>query len=155
QAPWHYIWNWIVAVVYGALVTLFVLFFASLTVYVGKWAVGLAASAVWSERKPEYLFIYAPESFGWKELLTKGSPYAVQGQWVMLDQNGKETLDPAKSVRQKIVYRPVSEQAYQQNRGEFWWYNTWGAGIVSFWLTLAFLMMLGFSYSFFWSAATM
>jgi hypothetical protein len=66
QAPWHYLWNWFVAVMYGAAVTLFVLFFMSLTVYVGKWAVGLAASLAWSDRKPEYLFVYAPESFGWR-----------------------------------------------------------------------------------------
>jgi hypothetical protein len=29
-----------------------------------------------------------------------------------------------------------------------------GRGLVAFWLALLFLMMLGFSYSFFWSAAT-
>ena len=154
QAPWHYLWNWFVAVMYGAAVTLFVLFFMSLTVYVGKWAVGLAASLAWSDRKPEYLFIYAPESFGWRELLTKDSPYAVQGEWVGLDRDGKET-DPAKGIRQVYEYRPVNPEAYAANKNEFWWYNSWGAGIVCFWLTLAFLMMLGFSYSFFWSAATM
>ena len=155
QAPWHYLWNWFVAIIYGAAVTLFVLFFASVAVYVGKWAVGLTASAVWSERKPEYLFIYAPESFGWKELLTKDSPYEVGGRWVSLDRNGQETGDPAKRVREVYRYEPVNRPAYDANKAEFWWYNSWGAGIVCFWLTLAFLMMLGFSYSFFWSAATM
>lgn len=155
QAPWNYIWNWLVAVLYGAVVTLFVLFFASLTVYVGKWAVGLTASALWQDRKPDYLFIYAPESFGWKELLTKDSPYAVQGEWVMLDRNGKKTNNPAEGVRQVRIYEPVNPDAYTAARNDFWWYNSWGAGIVCFWLTLAFLMMLGFSYSFFWSAATM
>jgi hypothetical protein len=154
QAPWNYLWNWLVAVLYGAAVTLFVLFFASVTVYVGKWAVGLSASLFWSERKPEFLFIYAPESFGWRELLTKDSPYAVQGEWVWLDRDGKET-DPTKGIRQVMRYRPIYPEVYAANRNDFWWYNTWGAGIVCFWLTLAFLMMLGFSYSFFWSAATM
>ncbi len=155
QAPWHYIWNWLVAVLYGAAITLFVLFFMSLTVYVGKWAVGLTASLVWKDRKPEYLFIYAPESFGWKELLTKESPYEVRGRWVKLDQNGQETTEDAKKVREVYRYEPANKVAYEQNRAEFWWYNNWGAGIVCFWLMLAFLMMLGFSYSFFWSAATM
>jgi hypothetical protein len=155
QAPWHYLWNWTVAVLYGAAVTLFVLFFASVTVYVGKWAVGLTASLLWQDRKPEYLFIYAPESFGWKELLSKDSPYAVQGDWVWYDRDGKETPDPAKGVRQVMVYKPVNAETYNAGRNDFWWYNNWGAGIVCFWLTLAFLMMLGFSYSFFWSAATM
>ncbi len=155
QAPWHYLWNWLVAVLYGAAVTLFVLFFASVAVYVGKWAVGLTASAVWSERKPEYLFIYAPESFGWKELLTKDSPYEVKGGWVKLDRDGKETLDDSKKVREVYKYEPANRETYDANKREYWWYNTWGAGIVCFWLTLAFLMMLGFSYSFFWSSATM
>jgi hypothetical protein len=154
QAPWHYIWNWLVAVLYGAAVTLFVLFFASVTVYVGKWAVGLSASLIWSERRPEFLFIYAPESFGWKELLTKDSPYEVRGRWVPLDQNGAETTE-AKAVRQVFRHEPVNPAAFAAARSEFYVYNTWGAGIVCFWLTLAFLMMLGFSYSFFWSAATM
>jgi hypothetical protein len=155
QAPWHYLWNWLVAVLYGAAVTLFVLFFASVAVYVGKWAVGLPASAAWQDRKPEYLFIYAPESFGWRELVTKDRPEAVQGEWVWLDRDGHETLEPAKGVRQVHVSKPVHPKEYADNRNEFWWYNSWGAGIVCFWLTLAFLMMLGFSYSFFWSAATM
>lgn len=154
QAPWQYLWNWLVAVLYGAAVTLFVLFFVSLTVYVGKWAVGLPASLVWQDRKPEYLFIYAPESFGWRELLTKDSPYEIRGGWVGVDQNGKETVADAPGARQVYVYKQVDPKAYESNRKDYW-YRTWGAGIVCFVLTLAFLMMLGFSYSFFWSAATM
>jgi hypothetical protein len=146
QSPWHYIWYWFVAIIYGALVTLFVLFFTCLTVYVGKWAVGLPASAVWSDRKPEYLFIYAPESYGWRELLTKDSPYAVRGQW--------ERVSPESD---RMVYRdrPVNKVSYDQAKSEFWGYNNAGAWLVCFWLTLIFLLMLGFTYSFFWSAATM
>jgi hypothetical protein len=143
QSPWHYLWYWLVAIFYGAAVTLFVLFFTSLTVYVGKWAVGLTASTVWTDRKPEYLFIYAPESFGWRELLTKDSPYAVRGEWQQLE-----------SGRQVFVTRPVDQAAFDRARAEFYKYNYWGAGIVAFWLTLMFLLMLGFTYSFFWSAAT-
>ncbi|AMV22778.1 hypothetical protein VT84_00100 [Gemmata sp. SH-PL17] len=155
QAPWHYLWNWFVAIIYGAAVTLFVLFFASVAVYVGKWAVGLTANGLWQDRKPEYLFVYAPESFGWRELLTKDSPYAVQGEWAGLDRDGKETTDPTKVIRQIYRYKPVNQELYTESKNEFWMYNTAGAGLVCFWLTLAFLMMLGFSYSFFWSSATM
>lgn len=154
QAPWQYLWNWLVAVVYGAAVTLFVLFFASVAVYVGKWGAGLTASVIWPERKPEYLFIYAPESFGWRELLTKDSPYAIRGEWTGIDRDGNETTDPARTVRQVMTYKPVNEDAFKAARAGFYYHNTWGAGIVCFLLTLAFLMMLGFSYSFFWSAAT-
>jgi hypothetical protein len=143
QAPWHYIWYWLVAIVYGAAVTFFVLFFTSLMVYTGKWAVGLPASGLWPERKPEYLFIYAPESFGWKELLLQESPYAVRHEEVLTTTG-----------RKADVYRPVNPTLNDESRKTFWMYNTWGAGIVAFWLALVFLMMLGFSYSFFWSAAT-
>ncbi|MDB5309950.1 MAG: hypothetical protein JWO38_4152 [Gemmataceae bacterium] len=143
QAPWHYIWYWLVAVVYGAAVTFFVLFFTSLMVYMGKWAVGLPPSAVHSDRKPEYLFIYAPESFGWKELLLKDSPYEVVHREVY-----------STTGRRVDVYQPVRPELDKQYRDEFWWYNTLGARMVGFWLALLFLLMLGFSYSFFWSAAT-
>ena len=143
QAPWHYIWYWFVAVLYGAAVTFFVLFFASLMVYVGKWAVGLPASAVYSDRKPEYLFIYAPESFGWKELLLKDSPYEVRH------------LPQATATGRTVdVYMPVNPDVDARNRSDYYAYNTFGARLVGFWLGLLFLMMLGFSYSFFWSAAT-
>lgn len=143
QAPWNYIWYWLVAIVYGAAVTFFVLFFTSLMVYMGKWAVGIPASAVWSDRKPEYLFIYAPESFGWKELFLNESPYAVTHDRVY-----------STTGRPVDVYRPVNPALNEQHRKDFYVYNTWGAGLVAFWLALLFLMMLGFSYSFFWSAAT-
>lgn len=143
QSPWSYLWNWFVAVLYGAVVTFFVLFFTSLAVYVGKWALGLPASAMWESRKPEYLFIYAPESFGWKELLLQGSPYEV---------THSTAVSPTGRVVDVYAKKDVAE--FDRNRAEFYWFNTWGAGLVGFWLGLAFLMMLGFSYSFFWTAAT-
>jgi hypothetical protein len=154
QCPWHYLWYWLVAISYGAAVTLFVVFFTSLTVYVGKWAVGLPASAVWSDRKPEFLFIYAPESFGWRELLTKDSPYAERGHWEPANKERRESADKD-TERQVWKYHPVNKDSYDRARASFYPYNSWGAGIVCFWLILIFLLMLGFSYSFFWSAATM
>jgi len=143
QSPWHYIWYWFVAILYGAAVTFFVLFFASLMVYVGKWAVGLPASVVWSDRKPEFLFIYAPESFGWKELFLKDSPYEV-----------RHVPETSVTGRKVDVYVPVNPTLDDQNRRDYYAYNTFGARLVGLWLGLLFLMMLGFSYSFFWSAAT-
>jgi hypothetical protein len=143
QAPWRYIWYWFVTVLYGAAVTFFVLFFSSLMVYVGKWAVGLPASAVWSERKPEFLFIYAPESFGWKELLLRDSPFEL-----------KREVAVTKGDRVVSVYVPAHPTLDSDNRQDYWAYNTLGARMVALWLGLLFLMMLGFSYSFFWSAAT-
>lgn len=143
QAPWQYIWSWVVAIVYGAAVTFFVLFFVSLMVYVGKWAVGLPASAMYTDRKPEFLFIYAPESFGWKELLLKESPYEV-----------KHVPEVSARGRKVDVYVPADPVKNAEARSTYWSYNTLGARMVGLWLGLLFLMMLGFSYSFFWSAAT-
>jgi len=143
QAPWQYLWYWVVSIFYGAAVTFFVLFFASLMVYVGKWAVGLPASAMYSDRKPEFLFVYAPESFGWKELLLKDSPYEVK----------HSAIETARG-RRVDVYSPVNPEADAANRRENWSYNTFGSRLVGLWLGVLFLMMLGFSYSFFWTAST-
>jgi hypothetical protein len=38
---------------------------------------------------------------------------------------------------------------------DYAWYNYAGAGMVSFWLALLFMLMLGFSYSYFWTAFSM
>jgi hypothetical protein len=157
QAPWHYIWYSLVAVVYGVAVTFFVIFFASLTVYLGKWAVTQTPGNESADRKPDYLFIYAPESFGWRELMLRDSPYAVSPQIEPQNPTGAKPEDMKtvpQTTRLVVVYKPVAPEADKQNREAFWTYNTWGAWMVCFWLTLMFLMMVGFSYSFFWSAAT-
>src|SRR6185437_1251777 len=127
QAPWQYIWHWLVTILYGAVVTFFVLFFTSLMVYVGKWAVGLPADAFATSRKPEFLFIYAPESFGWKELLLKDSPYELQRIPEMNDAG-----------RRVDVYVPARPEVDAQNRNDYWMYNTFGARLVAIWLGLIF-----------------
>ena len=38
--------------------------------------------------------------------------------------------------------------------GDWKWYSYLGAFMVAFWLYLAFLMVVGFGYSYFWSAST-
>lgn len=144
QTPWRYMGYWAVALVYGAAVTFFVLFFVSLAVYLGKWAVSQAAAGLWSSRNPAYLFIYAPESFGWRELLTADSPYAIRLQ--------EQTIEASQRV--VFNYVPVNESTYKEAMASFYGYNTLGAGLVGLWLTAVFLLMVGFSYSFFWSAST-
>ena len=157
QSPWHYIWYWLVAVVYGAAVTFFVLFFTSLMVYMGKWAVG-------PDREPRLERPQAGVPVHLRPGVVRLARASDHGQPVRgpgrvgghrpRRQSGAGRR-PAKGVRQVYAYTPVNAETYANNRGEFYAYNTWGAGIVCFWLTLAFLLMLGFSYSFFWSAATM
>jgi hypothetical protein len=145
QAPWSYLWYNLVATLYGAAVVLFVVFMGSLIVYAGKWGV---AQAPWSEasgRKPDFLFVYAPESFGWRQLLLEGSPLAVEP---------KEAKDPH-TGRLRVDYVYVNPGEAQRYRDSYTWWNWAGAGLVTFWLVIAFLLVIGFSYSYSWSAATM
>lgn len=144
QAPWQYIWYSLIAVVYGAAVTFFIVFVASTMVYLGKWSVSQAPLSETTNRKPDYLFIFAPESFGWKELLLKGSALELTTQTVELPDQRK--------IEQ---YVPVNPEQAQKYRNEYSWYNWLGTGLATFWLVIVFLLMLGFSYSFYWSAATM
>jgi hypothetical protein len=142
--PWRYLGYWALALLYGAAVTFFVLFFVSLAVYLGKWAVSQTAAGIYSSRQPDYLFIYAPQSFGWRELLTLGSPYAIRLQERQVEG----------SQRVVFEYVPANPTSYNEAMASFYFYNTWGAGLIGLWLHLIFLCMVGFSYSFFWSAST-
>lgn len=140
QSPWRYAWYWIVALVYGTIVTFFIVLVASLMVYLGKWALNQTPLSQTTNQQANYLFIFAPESFGWKELLLAGSPL-----------QGRPTPTEDGTIQFKYD-DPVSAQAYKDR---YTFYNWFGVGLTTFWLTAVFLLMLGFSYSFFWSAATM
>lgn len=129
ESPWHYLWYAFVAILYGAVLTLFVVIVGSLTAYFAKW--GVSKFPAWgSDRSPEYLFIYAPESLGWRKLLTEGSPAAI-------DDLGRPT-----------------HPRYEEYMNDYAWYNHAGAGMVSFWVTVVFLFVIGFGYSYFWTAST-
>ncbi len=143
QAPWAYAWYSVLAVVYGAVVTLLVVFIASLTVYLAKWGVSQAPLSEYFSRKPDYLFVHAPRSFGWQELLLKGSPLEQQ-----------ETVVKNESGRPRSAYSDKNPQAAQTYRKSITAIERIGAVLASFWLVLAFLLMLGFSYSYFWTAST-
>jgi hypothetical protein len=130
ESPWHYLWYSIVALAYGAVLTLFVIVVGSVATYLAKW--GVSKFPAWgADRSPEYLFVYAPESLGWRKLLTDGSPVAI-------------TEDGQK----------VSPADYDRWRDSYAWYNEAGAAMTSFWVHLVFLMVIGFSYSYFWTAST-
>jgi hypothetical protein len=117
QSPWHYVWYGLVALAYGAVVVFFVGLMGSLTVYLGKLGMSPTASIPAAHRTPDYLFVFAPTSFGWRDLLLAG-------------QSETELLS------------------------DFRWYNYVGAFMVGVWLYLAFLMVVGFAYSFFWCEST-
>ncbi|GIW81109.1 MAG: hypothetical protein KatS3mg105_2916 [Gemmatales bacterium] len=129
QCPWSCLWYGVVALSYGAVLVFFVGFVGSFLVYLGKWGVTQTTQLPYVERAdrdPEFLFVFAPKSFGWRELLLKDTS-------VPLDAAGN--VDP------------------DYLAGLSWW-NMTGAIMVSFWLHLAFLMVLGFGYSYFWTAST-
>jgi len=130
QKPWSYLWNVIVALVYGAIVVFFVGLMGSLMVYLGKWGVSQNPFNGVTNRDPSYLFVYAPTSFGWRDLLLQGSTVA-----------GTSGVPTDQAV-----------QDYVNNNFRGW--NYIGAFLVACWLYLVFLMIVGFGYSYFWSAST-
>lgn len=143
QAPWTYAWNCIVAIVYGAIVTFFVVFVCSLMVYLGKWALTRTPFSEMTKQKADYLFIYSPTSFGWQELLLKGSE---------IEKTTQVSTVNGRTVVSVVDVNPEKSAAYIKS---FQVWNWIGTAFTTFWIILVFLMMLGFSYSFFWSASTM
>ena len=134
------------------MVIFFVVFMGSLVVYLGKWGVSQTPLTDSVDRSPEFLFVYTPTSFGWRELMLKDSPIEL-------------TTDPTQARPDKNGYivSPVEGYWYKDTEradqymkpGNFSWYNHAGAGMVAFWVTILFMLMLGFSYSYFWTAASM
>src|SRR5262245_22265457 len=132
ESPWNYLWYAFVAILYGAVVVLFVVFMSSLMVYLGKWGVSQTPITQSANAEPEYLMIYAPKSFGWRQLLVEGSPVAI-------NEDGT----------------PKNKKAYDEYMESYKFQHYAAAGMVGFWLTAVFMLMLGFSYSYFWTAASM
>jgi hypothetical protein len=161
QAPWRYLWYWFVALVYGAAVSFVVILIGCVMVGLGKGAVGIPASAVAESRRPDFLFVYAPDSLGWKELLLRGTPIEVHyirpkptlSEQATHEENLKREGKPYQPLEWGYVYtRPNDADTYMKGM-QVW--NYIGAGFAWFWMTLVFLLMIGFTYSFFWTSSTM
>ncbi len=150
ESPWSYIWYSFVAVVYGAVVVFFVVFMSSLMVYLGKWGVGQTFWTQASNRSPEYLFVYSPTSFGWQELMLQGSPAAVEP-----NPNYRHAMPDGSGKPDMREYVPKNQPDNDEYMKSYHWYEHAGAGMVAFWMTLFFMLMLGFSYSYFWTASSM
>jgi hypothetical protein len=145
QKPFHYLWYALVAISYGAVLIFFVGFIGSFTVYLSKWAVSRTPSVTFAQsRDPVYLFIYAPESFGWRELLLRDK--LVDGDPLVVD--GKVNPDAYDRYLGNNNKKMIDE------KDQLWGYNKFAAGMVAFWLYLAFLLIIGFGYSLFWSMMT-
>jgi hypothetical protein len=134
QAPWHYLWYSVVALAYGAVVIFFVGFMGSFTVYLASWGVGQTPGIGWADRRPMFLFIDAPTSFGWRALLLEGAG-GEKGQPVV--RNGE-----------------IIETNYDDYVSHLALWNVIASWMVAFWLGILFLLILGFGYSYFWTAST-
>ncbi|MCS6850977.1 MAG: hypothetical protein NZ700_07375 [Gemmataceae bacterium] len=132
QGAWSYIWYCLVAVAYGAVVVFFVGFMGSLVVYLAKWGVA-RGQGLWAPREPSYLFVYAPTSFGWRDLLVQGA--TVDGNSVVV--NGQ-----------------IVPELFEKYYNSLSVVNKIGAFLVAVWTYLFFLLVLGFGYSYFWGAST-
>jgi hypothetical protein len=171
QAPWQYLWYGFLAIIYGIVVVFFVGFMGSLTVYLGKWAVSQAPLAKTMDREPDYLFVWAPRSFHWRDLLLEGGPAVYTQQDVRTA--GSKLLQREKELDKQLAAGKISLEANRKRKAEekkelaairpgevkpdylesmtVW--NKIGAGMVTFWLYLIFLLVIGFAYSYFWSAS--
>jgi hypothetical protein len=148
QRPWNYIWYSMVSVAYGGVVVFFVGFMSSFSVYLAKWGVN---NAGYFGRQPSFLFVYAPTSFGWRELLLEGTQAPGGGDVV---QGRSERPAGEGSVGGVSRWNRINEPTYNEYVKSLAWWQRGGAILVAFWLGLAFLLVLGFGYSFFWTAAT-
>ena len=145
QKPWHFIWYSLVALLYGAIIVFFVGFMGSLTVYLAKWGVSETPgmTAVRGPGGPSFLFAYAPTSFGWRSLLLQGA-----------EVNNERIVDSEGRINQPAYDKWVGAVPNYNGPDRLSWYNLVGAFFVAIWLWVAFLLILGFSYSYFWSAST-
>ncbi|MFO0928909.1 MAG: hypothetical protein U0736_18125 [Gemmataceae bacterium] len=164
QRPWYYAWYGLVAIFYGGLLVFFVGFMGSLSVYLAKWGVSQAPGVVTLNREPSYLFVYAPLSFGWRELLLEGAEVNL----TTAQQADKDLapFDGANVVRSRSTapvtgpigglsrYNRIDAGTYDVYLRTLSPWNRIGAMMVAFWLGLAFLLVLGFGYSYFWTAST-
>ncbi len=157
QAPWHYLWYAVVALAYGAVLIFFVSLMASMTAYLGKWALSQnpVLSPSVSNREPQFLFVYAPTSYQWRTLLVDGAK--------VKDTTGTERYLVTNGVLNETAYQLYVNGTATNERGEvvtadeksrMTTYNKIGAFLVAIWVGLLFLLMIGFGYSYFWCSAT-
>src|SRR5262249_41673432 len=138
---WQYLWYSLLSVVYGAAVVFFIGFMASMMVYMGKWgvssAVGVANANPKYDRDPSYLFYYAPTSFGWRDVLISSSAFVEKKTAVAYD--GRTVT--------RLEFKDEFEKELRS-------YEIMGASLMTIWIYPLFLLVVGFGYSFFWSAST-
>lgn len=128
QSPWRYIWSCLVAVAYGMVVVFFVAFMGSLVVFLTKWSLSQTPGTnYFANRRVDYLFSYAPTTYQWRDIL--------------LEQPDLRTNMP---IETRVAF-------LDQNFG---WWNYISARLVQFWLILLVMLIVGYGYSYFFTAGT-
>jgi hypothetical protein len=109
--------------------------FSSMSVYLAKWSVAQTPGLSYASggKKPSALFVTAPTTFGWRALLLDGAT-TESGAPVVINGQVDDARLKAFSKDIKLGYA--------------------GTVLNSAWLYAAVLLVVGFGYSFFWSAAT-
>jgi hypothetical protein len=148
--PWQCVWYSVVAIAYGGVIVFFIGFMSSLAVYLAKWGVSQTPFIQMAGRDPSFLFVYAPTSFGWRELLLEGTE--VNGAEVVASRTSR--VSETGIVGGISRSNRISAENYAAYYNTLKWYNKLGAGLVAFWLGLVFLGVLGFGYAYFWVAST-
>src|SRR5207302_974501 len=101
-----------------------------LTVYLAKWGVAQTPWVGAANREPSYLFVYAPTSFHWRDLLLQGA----------------KSEDSGQAVHQVVQDGQIDPGRYAEYIKALNWWNKAAAVMVAFWLWLIFLLILGFGY---------
>jgi hypothetical protein len=167
QRPWHCLGYALLSVLYGGIVIFFVGFMGSLTVYLAKWGVSRAPMNSYLEREPHYLFVYAPTSFGWRELLLEGATVHVSEKQLADDPDlrkydGADVVSSRGTRPESLTagvgginrWTRIDPDAYDAYERTMSWGNKLGAWLTTFWLGLTFLLVLSVGYVFFWTANT-
>jgi hypothetical protein len=128
QSPWRYIGSCLIAVAYGIVVVFFVAFMGSLVVFLTKWSLSQTpGTQYFANRRIDYLFAHAPTTYQWRDML--------------VDQPALRTSTPTE----------VRDQFFGENFG---WWNTISARLVQMWLILFVMLVVGYGYSYFFTAGT-
>lgn len=127
QRPWHFAFYALVSLAFGMVCMFGFMFLASYAVYLAKWSLTLLTSFSWQDNPDSIasMFIYAPEAYEWRRLLTESHPFLKEG-------------------------KSLSDVYAAMNFGQ-----VFAAGLAAFWLHLIFLFVIGFAYSFFWCSGTL
>lgn len=133
QKGWMALGCGIFCTIYGAICLVFLCWLGSVGIYLAKWGVSQTPGVAAVGRSPEFLFVNAPTTFGWRTLLLEGA--RVEGNPVV--ENGEIQAGRLEKYRESLT-------ANQRT----------GAFLASGWLYLAVLPLVGVGYSLFWSFLT-